>query len=219
LLSTTLFRVGPVLLAWKVSGSRFGLLNRSGAPMVIRFAAAILVLDFVRYAVHWSFHALPFLWRVHQVHHSDPDFDATTSARFHPIETILTQGANLAAIAILAAPPAAVLAVEVATCIQSFFVHANVALPASLERRLRWMLITPGMHRIHHSTEVRDQATNFGEIFPWWDRLLKTYLGESRAGAGVATGLNEYRDEKPLGVGFMLLLPFRRRPAGSTTAE
>ena len=109
--------------------SRFGLFHQIALPYAVRFILTILLLDFVRYAVHWAEHHVPILWRMHQVHHSDPDFDLSTGARVHPLETVLVQGATLAAVALLAPPVAAVLAVELVTCFQVFFAHANVSMP------------------------------------------------------------------------------------------
>jgi len=218
-LSAAVFRISPVILAWKLESSRYGVLNKAWAPQWIRGVIAVLILDFVRYAAHWCFHAIPWLWRIHQVHHSDPDFDATTAGRFHPAEVVFTQGANMAAIALLAAPPLAVLILEVAIAFQSFFVHANAALPKWAESLLRRVAITPALHRIHHSADAGDFNCNLGEVLCWWDRLLGTYLSESHAGAAMTTGLNDYRDEKRLGVGFLLMLPFRRTPDRSAAAE
>lgn len=219
IVSTVVFRISPVILAWKLEDGRYGLLNKPWAPFWFRCMVAILILDFSRYVGHWLFHATPWLWRVHQVHHSDPDFDVTTAGRFHPGEILVTQGINIATIALLAAPPLAVLILEVATAMQSFFVHANVALPAWLEAVLRRIVITPSLHRVHHSAEAADQNRNLGEVFCWWDRLLGTYLPESHAGAAMTTGLKEYPDEKPMSVGFLMLLPFRRDPQGSAATE
>ena len=128
-ISFGLFRVSPVIMAAAVANSRFGLLNKSWLPFPARCILAILVLDLVKYTVHWAHHSVSFLWRVHQVHHSDPDFDVSTGLRAHPIEVILMQGANLAAVAILAPPLLAVLIAELTSCFQSFFGHANACLP------------------------------------------------------------------------------------------
>jgi len=190
--------------------SSFGLLSKPWLPFPVRFIFAILLLDLVRYAVHWSYHVVPFLWRVHHVHHSDPDLDVSTGARAHPIEVILTQGANLATVAILAAPPAAVLTTELLSCAESFFSHANASLPGWLERPLRWMFVTPDMHRIHHSQEFQEQSKNLGDVFPWWDRLFRTYLEAPAAGQDrMLVGLKGFQSDESLDVSFMLLQPFR----------
>jgi sterol desaturase/sphingolipid hydroxylase (fatty acid hydroxylase superfamily) len=209
-ISVALYRSSPVLVAVAMASSRFGLLNKSWLPFPVRFIFAIFLLDLVKYAVHRSYHAVPYLWRVHHVHHSDPDLDVSTGARAHPIEVTLTQGVNLAAVAILAAPPAAVLTVELFSCAESFFSHANASLPEWLERPLRWMFVTPDMHRVHHSQEVQEQSRNLGDIFPWWDRLFRTYLEAPAAGQDrMLVGLKGFQSDESLDVPFMLLHPFR----------
>jgi sterol desaturase/sphingolipid hydroxylase (fatty acid hydroxylase superfamily) len=209
-ISVALYRSSPVLVAVAMANSRFGLLNKSWLPFPVRFIFAIFLLDLVRYAVHRSYHAVPLLWRVHHVHHSDPDLDISTGARAHPIEVTLTQGVTLAAVAILAAPPAAVLTVELFSCAESFFSHANASLPGWLERPLRWMFVTPDMHRVHHSQEVQEQSRNLGDIFPWWDRLFRTYLEAPAAGQDrMLVGLKGFQSDESLDVPFMLLHPFR----------
>jgi len=220
IVSIALYRASPVIVAVAMVNSRFGLLNKPWLPSPVRFIFAILLLDLVRYAVHRSFHAVPFLWRVHHVHHSDPDLDLSTGARAHPVETILTQGANLAAVAILAAPPAAVLAVELFSCAQSFFSHANASLPGWLEKPLRWMFVTPDMHRVHHSEEVREQSRNLGDIFPWWDHVFRTYLEVPAAGQDrMLVGLKGFQNDESLNLAFMLLHPFRLQPREVTSQE
>jgi len=219
IVSVGLYRASPIIVAVAMAGSRFGLLNKPWLPFSMRLIFAVLVLDLVRYVVHWSYHAAHFLWRVHQVHHSDPDFDLSTGARAHPIEVSLTQGANLAAIAILAAPPAAVLAVELFSCAQSFFSHANASLPGWVEKPLRWMFVTPDMHRIHHSEEVCEQSMNLGDIFPWWDHIFRTYLKAPAAGERLVVGLKGFQNDRSLGVPLMLLQPFRLQPRDAPSSE
>jgi sterol desaturase/sphingolipid hydroxylase (fatty acid hydroxylase superfamily) len=193
--------------------SRFGLLNKAWLPLPLRLILGILLLDFVRYAVHWSYHAVPFLWRFHYVHHSDPDFDLSSGVRAHPVEVALTQGSNLAAVAILAAPPVAVLAAELFSCAQGFFSHANASLPEWLEKPLRWMFVTPDMHRVHHSEEIQEQSRNLGEVFPWWDHLFRTYLKAPAAGQDrMLFGIKGIQNEESLNFTFMLLHPFRQQP-------
>jgi sterol desaturase/sphingolipid hydroxylase (fatty acid hydroxylase superfamily) len=218
--SVALYRASPVIVAVAMVNSRFGLLNKPWLPFPVRFIFAILLLDFVRYGVHWSYHAVPLLWRVHQVHHSDPDFDVSTGARAHPIEVALTQGANLAAVMILAAPPVAVLTVELFTAAQSVFSHANASLPGWVEKPLRWVFVTPDMHRIHHSEEVSEQSTNLGDIFPWWDRVFRTYLKAPAAGQDhMVVGLKGCQDDGSLGLTFMLLQPFRPQLQEATSQK
>jgi sterol desaturase/sphingolipid hydroxylase (fatty acid hydroxylase superfamily) len=208
-ISVGLYRVSPVMVALLFAGNRFGLLNKPWLPLVARCILAVLLLDFVKYATHWAYHAVPWLWRVHRVHHSDPDFDVSTGTRVHPIEVVLTQGAYFAVIAVFAPPVAGVLVAELLSAFQSFFGHANASLPGWVEKPLLVLFVTPDMHRIHHSEEVEEQYRNLGEIFPWWDRLFRTYLAAPAAGQeGMVVGLKGYQDDGSLGVAFMLTQPF-----------
>jgi sterol desaturase/sphingolipid hydroxylase (fatty acid hydroxylase superfamily) len=212
-ISVGLYRVSPVIMAAAVAGSRFGVLNKPWLPFPARCILTVLVLDLVRYTMHRANHAVPFLWRVHQVHHSDPDFDVSTGLRAHPIEVILMQGANLAAVAILAPPLLAVLIAELTSCFQSFFGHANASLPGWAEKPLRWVFVTPDMHRIHHSEQVWEQSRNLGDAFPWWDRLFRTYLAAPAAGqGGMIVGLKGFQNDRSLDLAFVLLQPFRLQP-------
>jgi sterol desaturase/sphingolipid hydroxylase (fatty acid hydroxylase superfamily) len=191
--SAVLVPTSPVLMAASVAGSRFGLLNKPGLPLAVRWILAFLILDLTRYLAHRALHSFHFLWRVHQVHHSDRDFDVSTSVRAHPIEVILFQGATLTMIAILAPPLSAVLAVELTSVFESFFSHANASLPEWLQAGLGVILYTPDTHRIHHSVDIGMQNRNFGDIFPWWDRLLGTYQPPLPAGHPIVIGLEEFR--------------------------
>ena len=223
--SVGLYRISPVVMAVNVSASRFGLLNKTWLPFAIRCVIAILALDLLRYSTHRLHHAVATLWRWHQIHHSDPDFDVSTGLRVHPIEVVLTQGAYLAAVAILAPPVVAVLIAEVASALQSFFSHANASLPLWLEKPLRAVLVTPDMHRIHHSDEMGEQFKNLGEIFPFWDHLFGTYLAKPAAGEeGLVTGLKEFQNHGTLDLRFMLAQPFHKEngqaiPASSTVTN
>lgn len=187
-----IYRGSAVVVALAVSHSPYGLLNRESVPLGARCLIAVLLLDLVRYGQHYLYHSVSVLWRVHRVHHGDPDFDWSTGLRFHPVEVLLTQGSYLAAIAILAPPPLAVLGLELADAAENFFSHANVAVPLKFETRLRRFLITPDLHRIHHSGEIAEQNSNFGILFSWWDRLFGTYLNEPAAGQdNLQVGLHE----------------------------
>jgi len=210
LATMVLYRISPVVMAANFSGSKFGLLNKPWIPLVVRCVVAILALDLVRYTTHRLSHTVGPLWRLHQVHHSDPDFDVSTALRVHPIEVVLMQGAYLLAVALLAPPVIAVLIAELGSILQSFFSHANASLPRWVDKPLRALFVTPDMHRIHHSEEVAEQFKNLSDIFPWWDRLFGTYLDAPAAGLeGIVTGLKGYQNDKSLGIGFMLAQPFR----------
>jgi len=173
------FPVAAVGFAALAAERGWGLLNAFQAPILLAVPVSIVVLDFAIYLQHVMFHAVPALWRLHRVHHADPDFDVTTGARFHPIEILLSMAIKLAVIAVLGAPAAAVLAFEVILNGAAIFNHANVRLPGRLDRVLRWGLVTPDMHRIHHSMDVAEANSNFGFNLPWWDRLFGTYRAEA----------------------------------------
>ena len=209
-ISVALLRGSPVILAASVASSSFGLLNRPQLPSAARWILALLLLDLVRYATHRIFHAVPLLWRVHQVHHSDPDFDVSTALRFHPVEVIFTHGAYLAAVAVLAPPPGAVLLSGLLGTFQNFFEHANASLPGWLQKRVSVAFFTPDTHRIHHSEEIWEQNRNFGQVFSWWDRLFHTYVPAPAAGQdAMIVGLRGFQNSGSLGVAFMLTQPFR----------
>ena len=216
---TVLFRVSPIAVASAVSGSRFGLLNKTWMPFALRCLAAVVLLDLLHYATHRAFHSFSILWRVHEVHHSDPDFDVSTSARFHPLEIVLVQGAYFAAVAVLAPPPPAVFAAGLLAMMLNIFAHANVSLPGWLEGTVRAVLVTPDMHRIHHSEEIAEQSSNFGQTFPWWDRLFGTYLPEAAAGDKMTTGIAGMKGAESVGLGFMLAEPFVRLPARAVSSD
>lgn len=206
---TVVLRITPVALAEAAVKSRFGILNRAWIPWAVRFALTLAVLDLVTYATHRAFHSVYFLWRVHEVHHSDPDYDVSTAGRFHPVEVVAVQGAHLAAILLLAPPPLAVLAAGLLTSAQNLFTHANASLPNRADAILRTVFITPSLHRLHHSDQVADQIRNLGQTFTFWDRLFGTY-----AEAGdlkVVTGIRGLQNEGSLGLGFMLAAPFQHR--------
>ena len=208
--STLLLRVSPVALSVMAAGSRFGILNKPPLPLLLRCALAVALLDLLQYWIHWSFHHVPWLWRVHQVHHSDPDYDVSTSARFHPVEVVASQAIHLGAIALLAPPPAAVLVSVLLTVILNFSAHANASLPAWAEQTLRFAFITPELHRIHHSRDMLEQQENLGQTFPWWDRLFGTYAPRASAPeAAFKTGLEGLENGDGLSLSFMLAEPFR----------
>jgi len=180
LLVRLLFPVAAVGFAVLSAGRGWGLLNAFEVPFWWAFALSVIALDCAIYLQHVMFHAVPLLWRLHRVHHADADVDVTTGARFHPIEILLSMLIKFAAIAVLGAPAAAVLVFEVLLNGTAMFNHANLRLPEAVDRFLRWMLVTPEMHRIHHSMEVHETNSNFGFNLPWWDRLFGTYRPRAR---------------------------------------
>jgi sterol desaturase/sphingolipid hydroxylase (fatty acid hydroxylase superfamily) len=199
--------VGTALLA---ESRGFGLLNAIRAPAWAAIPAAVIGLDLAIYLQHVLFHAVPALWRFHRMHHADLEFDVTTGVRFHPGEMVLSMGIKLAVTAVLGAPAAAVALFEVLLNATSMFNHGNVRLPLRLDRVLRWVLVTPEMHRVHHSVLRRETDSNFGFNLPWWDRLFGTYRAQPAAGHERMTiGLEQFRDPGELRLDRMLLQPFR----------
>jgi sterol desaturase/sphingolipid hydroxylase (fatty acid hydroxylase superfamily) len=194
-----------------------GLLHWRPLPAWAAAAVTLLVLDFALYLQHVLFHALPVLWRLHRMHHADLDVDATTGLRFHPLEILLSLGIKAAVVVLLGAVAWAVVAFEVLLNAASVFNHGNVALPERLDCWLRWIVVTPDMHRVHHSTRMVETNSNFGFSVAWWDRLCGTYRAQPALGqVGMDIGLSDYRT--PLTLGQLLLVPFRNRTGRSTNA-
>src|SRR6266851_4794439 len=188
----------------------WGLLNNLPVPAWMAVIASVVLLDVAIYLQHVMFHAVPALWRVHRMHHADLDFDVTTGARFHTGEIVLSIGYKLAVVAILGAPAASFVAFEVLLNATSMFNHGNVSLPPRFDRVVRWFLVTPDMHRVHHSVERAETNSNFGFNLSCWDRLLGTYRAQPAAGHDAMTiGIEEFRDARELGLDRMLLQPFR----------
>lgn len=209
LLLRVLFPTAAVGLALLGEERGWGLLNNLVLPTWLSLALAVLLLDFVIYLQHVMFHAAPALWRLHRMHHADLDFDVTTGARFHPIEILLSMGLKLAAVAALGAPALAVLIFEVLLNATAMFNHANLRIPEAVDTVLRWVLVTPDMHRVHHSVVPRETNSNFGFNLPWWDRLLGTYRAQPAAGHRAMTiGIEQFRAPRDLWLDRMLVQPF-----------
>jgi len=190
----------------------WGLFNQVAVPFWLAFILAVLILDFVIYLQHVMFHAVPLFWRFHRMHHTDLDIDVTTGARFHPVEILLSMGLKLATVAALGPPAVAVVVFEVLLNATSMFNHSNVKLPLGLDRILRLLLVTPDMHRVHHSVIPNETNSNFGFNSPWWDRLFGTYLAQPQMGHdGMEIGIAEFREPRELWLDRMILQPFRSR--------
>jgi sterol desaturase/sphingolipid hydroxylase (fatty acid hydroxylase superfamily) len=203
------FPVAAVGLAIVGEEHGWGLLNNLALPLWMKIAVAILLLDLAIYLQHVMFHAVPALWRLHRMHHADLDFDVTTGARFHPIEILLSMGLKLAVVAALGAPAAGVLLFEIALNATAMFNHGNLRLPQGVDHVLRWIVVTPDMHRVHHSAVPNETNSNFGFNLPWWDRLLGTYRAQPAAGhEGMTIGLDGFRDPGQLRLDRMLVQPF-----------
>jgi sterol desaturase/sphingolipid hydroxylase (fatty acid hydroxylase superfamily) len=205
-----LFPTAAVGMALVAEQRGWGLMNAVAAPAWIAVPVSVLLLDLAIYLQHVAFHAVPALWRLHRMHHADLDIDVTTGLRFHPIEIVLSMGIKLAVVTALGAPAVAVLVFEVLLNATSMFNHANLRLPQPIDRALRWLVVTPDMHRVHHSVAVAETNSNYGFNLPWWDRLFGTYRDQPAAGHdGMTIGVERFRSPRDLMLDRMLLQPFR----------
>ena len=206
-----LLPVLPAGLAVLAGQRGWGVLNMIALPSSVKVCAAVVLLDFIIYLQHVLFHFLPILWRLHRMHHTDLDIDVTTGNRFHPLEIVISIGIKLAAVALIGPPVLAVVVFETVLNATSQFNHGNIRIPERLDRWLRLFLVTPDMHRVHHSVIVRETNSNFGFNLPWWDRLCGTYRPQPEAGhLGMTIGLKEFRDPQRLTLLRLLIQPFRR---------
>ena len=192
----------------------WGLLNFWALPEVVTIIATLLALDFAIYCQHIVMHKWPLMWRLHKVHHTDLEFDATTAVRFHPLEIGLSMFYKAACIVLVGGNPTAVIAFEIILNGAATFNHSNVKIPEKAERYLRWLLITPDMHRIHHSAEPSETNSNYGFSVSWWDRLCKTYTPEPKQSQITLTiGIEDFRKQGELGLWQCLLIPFKSKPS------
>jgi sterol desaturase/sphingolipid hydroxylase (fatty acid hydroxylase superfamily) len=186
----------------------WGLFNVLDASPWFAVVISVILLDLAIYFQHVLFHAVPTLWRLHRMHHADLAFDVTTGVRFHPVEVLLSMGIKLGVVAALGPPAAAVLVFEVLLNATSMFNHGNVRLPRRLDGILRWLVVTPDMHRVHHSIHPSETNSNFGFNLPWWDRLLGTYRAQPREGhEGMTIGIEQFRTRRDLRLDRMLIQP------------
>ena len=206
-----LFPLAAVGVAAFASENGLGLLNHFQLPFVFAVPLAVIAMDFVIWLQHVMVHAVPLLWRLHRVHHADLDYDLTTGARFHPLEIILSMLIKFATISVLGPPVVAVVIFEVLLNATAMFNHANIRLPQALDRALRWVLVTPDMHRVHHSIEDDETNSNFGFSLTWWDRLFGTYREQARAGQlGMTIGIRDFTNPQQVDrLDGMLLMPFK----------
>ncbi|WP_178133893.1 sterol desaturase family protein [Vineibacter terrae] len=216
-LNTALLRLLPVtaaVVALVVEGQGAGLLPALGLPPWAMIVAAMVLLDLAVYLQHVLFHAVPGLWRLHRMHHADLDFDVTTGSRFHPLEILLSMAVKLAVIVAIGAPAAAVVLFEITLNATSMFNHANVRLPMALDRVLRWIVVTPDMHRVHHSIRRPETDSNYGFNLPWWDRVFGTYRAQPADGHdGMTIGLPIFRSVRDSRLDQLLLQPLRNPSA------
>ena len=204
------FPIAAVGFATLAEERGWGLLNQVDLPLWLRMAAAMILLDLAIYAQHVLFHAAAPLWRLHRVHHADLDVDVTTGARFHPLEILLSMAIKVAVVITLGAPAVAVMLFEVFLNALSMFNHANIKLSQPVDRFLRSVLVTPDMHRVHHSVRPHETNSNFGFQLALWDRLFGTYRADPEdSHEDMTLGLPVLRDPAELRLDHMLLQPFR----------
>jgi sterol desaturase/sphingolipid hydroxylase (fatty acid hydroxylase superfamily) len=204
------FPITAVGLALLAEARGWGFLNAFGVPAWAAVPLGVILLDLAIYLQHVLFHAVPALWRLHRMHHADLEFDVTTGSRFHPIEILISMGIKLGVVAALGTPAVAVLIFEVLLNATSMFNHANVRIAEKYDRLLRWIVVTPDMHRVHHSIKARETNSNFGFNLPWWDRLFGTYRAQPAAGHEAMTiGIEQFRDPAEQRLDRMLTQPFR----------
>jgi len=208
-----LFPVIGIHIAYTAQEKGFGLLNVLDLPEWMSVIIGILVLDLVVYLQHLMFHAVPLIWRLHMMHHADLDYDVTTGLRFHPIEIVISMIIKMTAIAALGPSVFTVILFEIILNATAMFNHGNLKLPLAVDKYLRLLVVTPDMHRVHHSVTIRETNSNFGFNFPWWDRLFRTYRPQPAAGhEGMTIGLAQFRDPKKNNLLWMLIMPFVENP-------
>lgn len=212
------FPTAAVGMAVFAQEHRWGLFNHFQLPYWVAVVLSVVAMDFIIYLQHVMFHAIPVFWRIHRMHHADLDFDVTTGIRFHPFEIILSMLIKFAVIAVLGSSMLAVLVFEVLLNATSMFNHGNIGVSRGADRALRWFIVTPDMHRVHHSVEDYETNTNFGFNLSWWDRLLGTYQDQPHMGhEGMTIGLRDLRDTKHCTtLPGMLTIPFIGKIAGYT---
>ncbi len=207
-LGIPLAAVGTAIVA---QDQNLGLLNLVSLPAWFAMIVAILALDLILYLQHLVFHHVDFLWRLHRMHHADLEVDVTTGLRFHPIEIVLSMAIKMAAVLVLGAPVVAVIAFEVLLNASSLFNHANIRIPEKVDRIMRYFIVTPDMHRVHHSVVRQETNSNFGFNVPWWDYLFGTYRASPQAGhLGMKVGIEYFRTQRDLWLDHLLLQPFRK---------
>jgi sterol desaturase/sphingolipid hydroxylase (fatty acid hydroxylase superfamily) len=210
----------PVSAALIAAERGWGLFNLLALPIWLEIVVSVIALDFAIYLQHRLFHSVSWLWRLHRMHHADLEFDVTTGLRFHPLEILLSLGIKLVTVAALGAPALAVLIFEVVLNATSMFNHGNVRLPDWLDSYLRLVVVTPEMHRVHHSIVRRETNSNYGFNLPWWDRLFGTYRAQPEAGhLKMTVGIEDFREPDDLRLDRMLLQPFRNPPQRHSRCE
>jgi sterol desaturase/sphingolipid hydroxylase (fatty acid hydroxylase superfamily) len=204
-----IFPVLAVNMALRAQERDWGLLNNFDLPHWLDIVVGVIVLDLVIYLQHVMFHAIPILWRLHMVHHADLDYDLTTGLRFHPVEIVLSMILKITIIVAIGLPVASVLAFEIILTGMVMFNHGNIKLPISVDRFLRLFVVTPDMHRVHHSVIIHETNSNYGFNLSIWDRFFGTYLAKpSKGHQDMIIGLSQFRDHRRLTLPWLLILPF-----------
>jgi sterol desaturase/sphingolipid hydroxylase (fatty acid hydroxylase superfamily) len=210
LLVKVLFPISAVGFAAYVEARGWGLFNQLDLPYILKIIASVIILDLIIYLQHVAFHYIPIFWRLHRMHHTDVDFDVTTGARFHPIEILVSMLIKLKAIALLGAAGEAILMFEIILNSAAMFNHSNITLPKKLDTLLRYFLVTPDMHRIHHSVVEAETNSNFGFNLSWWDKLFGTYLESPKDNPQtMPIGLDDFRAANESRLDQMLIQPFK----------
>ena len=208
-LVATAFPVLAVGAALFAERQGYGLLRLVTLPPAVEIVVALVALDLARYGEHALLHRVPWMWRLHRIHHSDPQLDCSTALRFHPVEPLVTVGLHLAVVVALGASPLAVLVVETIAIAMSLFAHGNVRVPGPLDRALRAVLVTPDLHRVHHSAFATEAGRNLGVVFSCWDRLFGTYQAQPAHGhERMAVGLSDVAPHEAASLGWLLAAPF-----------
>lgn len=212
--------LGPALLAvgmaaWAAERG-IGLLNRAAWPVWVEFALGLIALDLLIWAQHWAFHRVPLFWRIHRMHHADRDFDATTALRFHPVEIVASMLIKVAAVLLLGPSAVTVVVFEIVLNGCAMFNHANLQLPLAADRLLRLLIVTPDLHRVHHSVHPAEHHANYGFNLSIWDRLFGTYVAQPRDGhLAMTIGLPAFQTDRPASLRWCLALPFSVPSSGA----
>lgn len=210
LLTRLVMPLSATALAMLCAERGWGLLNQLALPSIFAFVSAIVCLDLIIYWQHRLYHLIPVLWRFHRMHHTDTEFDVTTGIRFHPVSILLSASIKLGAVFLLGPSALAVAAFEILLNATSLFNHSNLSLPVTFDQRVRGLLVTPDMHRVHHSIRTDEQNHNFGFNFPWWDHLFGSYRAQpSEAHTDVCIGLDQFRGSREVRIRKLLTQPFR----------